>query len=54
MNNSDREVNSMKKNESEEKKYRYTLNGTLYFIVLTPEEKDKFEVKYNVLLFEDD
>lgn len=32
------------------KKYSYTLNGKLFFVVLTPEEKDKFERMYGVSL----
>ena len=33
-----------------EQKYSYSLNGTLYFICLTPEEKRLFENRYNVHL----
>ena len=36
----------------EEKKYKYYLDGTLYFILLTSEEKRQFENKYGVVLFE--
>ena len=36
----------------EEKKYKYYLDGTLYFILLTREEKRQFEKKYGVVLFE--
>ena len=36
----------------EEKKYKYYLDGTLCFIILTKEEKTMFEKKYGVILFE--
>ena len=34
-----------------EHKYRYYLNGVLYFIFLTEQEKQLFEDRYNVSLF---
>lgn len=33
-----------------EHKYSYCLNGKLYFVWLTPEEKIAFECRYNVFL----
>ena len=32
------------------KKYKYMLNGKTYFVLLSEEEKIKFEDKYNVNL----
>ena len=33
-------------------KYSYNLNGTLYFIYLTADEKLKFEARYGIALKE--
>ena len=33
-----------------EHKYSYTLNGKIYFVLLTDDEKRKFEAKYEVCL----
>lgn len=35
----------------QEHKYSYNLNGKTYFIVLTEQEKIKFELMYEVCLF---
>ena len=40
------------KEMDDEKKYKYYLDGTVYFIILTKEEKTMFEKKYGVILFE--
>jgi hypothetical protein len=33
-----------------ERKYKYTLNGTIYFIVLAEKDKELFERKYGISL----